>query len=170
MARKSDRVADWSVALVLLMVISVAAGFTPRERIDWSVRRISGAVALLRPSRGMERSDVIILSGEANDRFAVGATLEPRGYVIHHAPTAEQAIAEMRRQPGGIAMVIVDESAPGARGTLLAARKICPEACPVLLKGHREPAQVASIVAGALDRHFTPSQSNELHQEALLHK
>lgn len=170
MARKSDRVADWSVVLILLMVISVAAGFTPRERIDWSVRRISGAVALLRPSRGNERLDVIVLSGEANDRFAVGATLEPRGYVVHHATTAEQAIAEMQRQPGRIAMVVVDEAAPGARGTLLAARKICPEACPVLLKGRRKPAQVASIVAGALDRHLTPAEADELHQEARLHK
>ena len=170
MARKTDRVADWSVALILVMVISVAAGFTPRERIDWSVRRISGVVALLRPSHGIERSDVIILSGEANDRFAVGATLEPRGYVIHHALTAEQAIAEMQRQPGRIAMVVADEAAPGARRTLLAAQKLCPEACPVLLKGRREPAQVATIVAGALDRHLTPAQVNELHQEALLHK
>ena len=170
MGRESDRIVDWSVVLIVSMVIGMAITIAPTDRINWSVRRISGAVALFRPTQAMERSDVVILSRQAADRFAVSATLEPRGYIIHHALTAEQAIAEMQRQPGRIAMVVADEAAPGARRTLLAAQKLCPEACPVLLKGRREPAQVATIVAGALDRHLTPAQVNELHQEALLHK
>ncbi len=170
MARESDRIVDWSVVLIVSMVIGMAITIAPTDRINWSVRRISGAVAVFRPAQAMERSDVVILSRQAADRFAVGATLEPRGYVIRQAPTAELAIAQLRQQRGHIAMVIVDEAMPGARDTLMAARKICPDACPVLLKGPREPAQVASIVVGALDRHLTPAQANELHQEARLHK
>jgi CheY-like chemotaxis protein len=168
MKRESDRIYDWSVAFILLMVVVLTASLMPADRINWSVRRIAGAVAVFGPVTKTEHSEVLILSRQAGDRFAVAATLEPRGYTIHVVPTAEAALAELRRQTNGIGVVVVDETLPEARGTLAAARKLRPEACPVLLKGRREPAQVARILIDALDRHLTLAQARELRQEALL--
>jgi CheY-like chemotaxis protein len=168
MSRESNRSFDWSVALIVLMVGVLTLSLMPSDRINWSVRRIAGAVALLGPTGGNERSDVLILSRQASDQFAVTATLAPRGYTIHVVPTAKAALAELRRQSNRIDIVVVDEALPEARGTLAAARKLRPEACPVLLKGPREPAQVAKLLVDALDRHITLVQARELREEAVV--
>jgi CheY-like chemotaxis protein len=170
MTGKSDRSYDWSVAFILLMVAVFTASFIPKSRIDWSIWRAARAIALLGPAQGPDRPDVLILSRQADDRFAVTSTLAPRGYVIHVVTTAEAALAELRQQPSRIGIVVVDEALPETRKVLLAARKFCPEACPILLKGQREPAQIARILMDSLDRHLTPEQARGLRQEAALKK
>ena len=166
MTGKSDRSYDWSVGLILLMVAVFTVSFVPRDRINWSVRRVAGAVALLGPAQRPDRPDVLILSRQADDRFAVTSTLEPRGYIIHVVATGEAALAELRRERSRIGLVVVDEALPDARKTLIAARKISPEACPVLLKGRREAAQIARLLIDSMDRHVTTVQARELREEA----
>ena len=168
MTGKSDRGYDWSVAFILLMVGAFTVCLVPRQRLDWSVRRVAGAVALLGPAQRPDRPDVLILSRQADDQFAVTTTLEPRGYLIHMVPTGEAALAELRQDRRRIGIVVVDESIPDARKTLAAARKLSPEICPVLLKGRRDAAQIARVLVESMDSHLTAAHARGLRQEALL--
>jgi CheY-like chemotaxis protein len=170
MTGKSDRGYDWSVAVILLMPIVFTVSFIPRDRVNWSVRRVAGAVALLGPAQRPDRPDVLILSRQADDQFAVTSTLAPRGYEIHVVSTSEAALAELRRARNRIGLVVVDEALPEARKTLAAARKLSPDVCPVLLKGRRAPAQIARLLIDSMDRHVTPAQARELREEARLNQ
>ena len=111
MTGKSDGNFDWSVALILLMIGAFTAALVPQDRWNWSARRFSGMVAWFgRSASRVQVPEVLLVSRQAGDRFAVSATLEPRGYQIYAAPDPDAALAELRKNRARIGWVVVDES------------------------------------------------------------
>jgi CheY-like chemotaxis protein len=143
---------------VLLLLVVLTASLVPWGNPNGPSRDQSWWAALLSRLQGhppeltIERPDVLVVSGEASDRFSVTTTVEPLGYTVLIASSVESGVRELSRQCDQIGIVVLDTALPNAQQLATARKAACPEAYLVPLKeGSRQPAQVAGLLMAALD-------------------
>lgn len=138
---------DWPLALSFLLLAGCFLGASDfGARISEIMRQ--GVGALLNPmvAIGPARPDVVLVSRKESDRRGVILTVEPRGYLVQVARTAKDGLGQLAQRGGRIGLVVVDGALANAGRVAQQAVALCPRARLVVLRGPRQPAQVAARV------------------------
>jgi CheY-like chemotaxis protein len=146
---------DLATTIIVLIMSASIASLTPGFNLTkWSLDGLEALSAKL-PSRPTEvvpvRPNVLLASAKSTDRFSVATTVEPRGYTVLTAASAESALRHLREKAGQIGIVVVDSALPNAQRVVDAVPAVCPGARPIILTGERRPAQVAALLISALN-------------------
>lgn len=146
---------DLITTIIVLIMSTAIASLTPGfNLVKWSLGALEALVPKL-PSGPSDvvpvRPGVLVASVKATDRFSVTTTLEPRGYTVLSAASAESALRQLGEKAGQIGIVVVDSALPNAQRVVDAVPAVCPGAQPIILTGERRPAQVAARLIGALN-------------------
>lgn len=128
-----------SLLLIAIGAVVSCAFLLPREVSTGFVDRILYGLPPVLPRRPV----VLVVSGRASDESAVLETVQPRGYTVRRAATAEAGLRKLRREANRIGIVVLDGDLAGAERIASEAKTACPNARVVEVSGTRAAGEIA---------------------------
>ena len=138
-------VGRWPQVAIAVLIFLTAALIIPW--LDWD--KVFAAIEQFhrRPEKVVEvRPTVLLVSSREQDRFIVGNTVEPRGYLLRVVETAKAGQEVLDQERDQVSVVVFDQAIPGASSLIRASRAVSPRARVVELHGQRDTTQVSALL------------------------
>ena len=116
-----------------------------REMLTWADAQLRH----VEPARPV-RPEVLVITRNREDQRRVALAANPRGYRVVVAETATSGAERLSSDAKQLAMVVLDESMPGARRITALTRTLAPAAKLINLPHHHGAVDVSKPVVDAL--------------------